>query len=357
VAGRDGVSPVPRPLAAFCRSSTGGSIGLGLGYAEGLWDVPDLVGLLRRLFRWTRPGLELSSVWANVTEPLRLAPIDSVDGKADQRHVAHHYDLLPEFFALFLSPDMSYSCAWYESAHDTLAIAAARKIERVGDALGLTRASHLLDVGAGWGALSFAAATRWGARVTAVTLSMYQYEHMRQQVERRSLGSQVTVVRSHYDDLAGSYDAMASIEMIEALDWPRHRHLLTTCRRVLAPRGIFVLQAITIADRHFHRTKRHEELVKRFIFPGGCLPSRRSLMRDVAAAGFEVVDAFDLSDSYGPTLAAWRNNLDRNWRPARDLGLSEGFLRMWRFYLAYCEAGFREGYLGDHQLVLRHAPS
>jgi cyclopropane-fatty-acyl-phospholipid synthase len=354
--GRRTLAARPRPLPAFGRAALGGSVGLGAGYADQRWDVDDLSHLLRRLYRGTRPILSLGSMWANATEARRsrnrTAPTSTHE--ADRANIARHYDLPPEWFALFLDDSLSYSCALYEGTDRALGEAAARKIERVLEMLELSETAHLLDIGCGWGALALAAAHDRGARVTATTISTQQYDYLRDRARRESLDHRVQVLHDHYDDLTGTYDAIASIEMIEALDWRRHRPFLAACRRLLRPTGLLVLQAITIQDAHFNRVKRHEDFVKRFIFPGGCLPSRHSLERDAEAVGLEILDIRSIGADYSRTLADWRSNLERNWGIATSMGMSSTFLRTWRFYFAYCEAGFRERYLDDYQLILRH---
>lgn len=347
----------PRPLSAFCRASLGGSIGLGSSYADRKWDVANLVGLLRRLYSWTRPHRYLGSLGANLVEAhrgsksLSLAPASR---EIDGANVAYHYDLPPEWFALFLDDSLSYSGGLYVDPAGSLSEAQERKIDRVCDRLELDETTHLLDIGAGWGALALTASKNWNAQVTATTTSARQRDYLRRKARHESLTHRIQVLGDSYDQLTGTYDAIASVEMIEALDWQRHGELLAVCGRLLESHGRFVLQAITIQDLHFHRTKRHEEFIKRFIFPGGCLPSRRSLEHQAEAAGLEVVEIVSLGEDYARTLAAWRTNLEMNRDAAIAMGMSDGFVRRWCFYLAYCEAGFRERYLDDHQLLLRH---
>ncbi len=330
----------------------GGGNGLGLAYMRGHWDTPDLTGVLRLLAR-------------NLDRINRLtAPLDGVRQLAarlrsqrptraeDRRNIHAHYDLGNRFFELFLDPTMAYSCAIFEPGDDDLERASLRKFDRVCDHLRLHRDDHLLEIGTGWGGLAVHAAERYGCRVTTTTISHEQYVHARDRVVAAGLADRVTVLEQNYRDLTGTYSKLVSVEMIEAVDWRLYDEYFRCCERLLAPDGLAVLQAIVIQDREWSAARWREDFIRRYIFPGGFLPSVRSLV-DAAnrASGLRLVELDDIGANYPITLRHWREALDGAHDRALRLGLDEEFLRMWRFYFAYCEAGFLERRISDVHLT------
>ncbi|MGH9072257.1 MAG: class I SAM-dependent methyltransferase, partial [Acidimicrobiales bacterium] len=194
---------------------------------------------------------------------------------------------------------------------------------------------------------------RFGVKVTTTTISARQYDYMVERVRSAGLADRITVVQSDYRDLAGTFDALVSIEMIEAVDWRDHDTFFGACSRLLAPGGLMGLQAIVIGDRSFERAKHSEDFLKRFIFPGSCIPSIGAIVASASCAGgLRVVDLEDIGRHYAETLARWRVAFDAAGEEHRRMGLDERFRRLWRFYLAYCEAGFLEAHVSDVQVVL-----
>jgi cyclopropane-fatty-acyl-phospholipid synthase len=331
---------------------TEGGNGLGAAYMRGYWDTPDLTGVLRllahnldRINRLTTPldGVRQVAARLHFQVPTRAA---------DRRNIRAHYDLGNSFFELFLDPTMAYSCAIFEPGDDDLEAASRRKFDRVCDRLRLSADDHLLEIGTGWGGLAIHAARRVGCRVTTTTISHEQYLYARERVAAAGLSDRVTVLEQNYRDLRGRFSKLVSVEMIEAVDWRLYDEFFRCCERLLEPDGLAVLQAIVIQDREWSAARWREDFIRRYIFPGGFLPSVRSLV-DAAnrASGLRLVELDDIGANYPVTLRHWREALDRNHDRAAALGFDEEFLRMWRFYFAYCEAGFLERRISDVHLT------
>lgn len=333
----------------------GGSLGAAEAWMLGYWSSPDPVAVIRlmaanidhlnafdnRQSLLTRWGLSLfEAVRANTR-------------RGSRRNIAAHYDLGNDFFALFLDADMMYSAAIYPHAAAGLEAASLHKRDHICRRLQLKPADHLLEIGTGWGGMAIHAAQRYGCRVTTVTISREQYEHALARVESQGLSGQVEVRLCDYRDLEGQYDKLVSIEMIEAVG---HRFMpvfFETCQRLLKPEGRMLVQAITIPDQRYDESRKRVDFIRRYIFPGGCLPSI-ARMQDVTATrtDFQWVNLEDITDGYAQTLADWRSRFHRQVDVVRAQGFDEVFIRMWDFYLAYCEGGFRERAITTHQLLL-----
>ncbi len=211
----------------------------------------------------------------------------------------------------------------------------------------------MVEIGTGWGGFALHAARTRGCRVTTTTVSSAQYEVATKRVTEAGLDHLVRVLDVDYRDLAGTYDKLVSIEMIEAVDWRRHDAFFATCERLLGPEGLMVLQAIVIADQSYDRAKHHQDFIRRMIFPGGCIPSVTAIGDSLSrATDLRVFDVEDIGRHYAATLACWRANIDRHWSARPAVGAEEGFRRMWRLYLSYCEAAFLERHISDVQMVI-----
>lgn len=336
------------------------SRGLGESYVDGWWTTDDLVGLVQLLIR-NLDGLdELRNRWAKVSSPVadtwrRLRPPSK---ERDRREIAAHYDLGNDFFELFLDPTMAYSCGLFASPSDTLQQAQENKFDRLLSAIDLQPDDHLVEIGTGWGGLAVHAARHFGARVTTTTISREQHRHTSALVEQLGLQDRVTVLLEDYRDLTGTYDKLVSVEMIEAVDWRDHDAFFRTCNRLLKPEGRMALQAITVADRRFHRVRNSEDFVKRHIFPGSCIPSVDAITSSVARTGdFWLTKLDEFPQHYAETLHRWRAALFANEGEARGQGYDDGLLRLWDFYLAYCEGAFLERYVSLVQVVLERPAS
>ncbi len=329
----------------FRKLIRGGSVGAAEAYMDGDWSTDDLTSVIR-LFLQNRQILEdmetrMSWVRRLGLKLYHLGRRDSLSGS--RRNIAEHYDLGNEFFQLFLDPTMMYSSGVFPSRSDSMEQASVNKMAVVCEKLSLGEDDHLLEIGTGWGGLAVYAAQHYGCRVTTTTISTEQYEHARAKVEAAGLTGQVTVLNQDYRELSGAFDKLVSIEMIEAVGLEHISTYLQKCASLLKPGATMLLQSITIADQRFHAASRAVDFIQRYIFPGGALPSITMLMAeatrstDLRAFGLE-----DITEHYAVTLHKWREAFWEAVPQVRELGFDDYFIRMWDYYLAYCEGGFME---------------
>ena len=339
----------------YWRIATAGSIGAGEAYMDGLWRSDDLVALLRMLVR-SRDRLD--AIDSGITRAAGVVlrawhMLQRNTRSGSRRNIAAHYDLGNALFELFLSPDMMYSSAVFARADETLESASRRKLERICRKLDLQPGDRVLEIGTGWGGFAIHAAREYGCRVATATISCEQYELARARIAAAGLTDRIEVLLADYRDLGGRYDKLVSIEMVEAIG---HQYLDLYFQRIAAllePHGAALVQAITIEDRRYAKALREVDFIKRHIFPGSFIPSVGALSGAIARAGdLRLVNLEDIGPSYALTLQTWRKRFLQRLPEVRALGYDERFVRMWEFYLAYCEAGFREQALGDVQLLL-----
>ena len=332
-----------------------GSRGLAEAYEDGLWDSPDVVAVIR-LAALNAGGFDRTrSALAPLLSPIqRMAALLSPSTRArNRREIAAHYDLGTEVFERMLDPTLSYSCAVFGHTQTTLQQAQLAKLERVCDKLGLGPADRVIEIGTGWGGFAMHAASTRGCHVTTATISRDQYEYAIQCVRDAGLSDRVTVLMRDYRDLAGRYDKLVSIEMIEAVGWRQFGTFFAKCSELLAPDGAMLLQAITIDDRAYEVEKASKTFINTRIFPGGCLPSLEVIARNLARrTDLQEVDLEDITAHYVLTLRKWRENFSARAQELTPLGYDERFRRLWTLYLAYCEAGFAERRICDVQLLL-----
>ena len=334
------------------RALSGGGVGFAEAYMDGLWDSDDIVAVLRVLARNIDRLNRLLRNPLTRVRALTGAGHGAPTAAEDRHNIGAHYDLGDEFFRLFLDPTMAYSCALFDAPEMTLEDAQIAKFDAIARRIGLGRDSRVIEIGTGWGGFATYIAKEYGCRVTTTTISERQFAHARELVAREGLGDRVTVLREHYRDLRGRYSHLVSIEMIEAVDWRMYDAFFATIARLLEPAGVAAIQSIVVPDHEFDRSKRWQDFIKRYIFPGGCLPSVAAVLdttRRVTDLG--LIDLRDIGRHYATTLRHWRGGLDSRLDAARALGMSDRFLRMWRYYFAYCEAGFAERRISDVQMV------
>lgn len=332
-----------------------GSGGFADAYAAGLWDSPDLVALIRLAARnATDVDVMRRRLAPAVTPMQRMRAYLRPNTRGRQRQdIAAHYDLGNELFARMLDPTMTYSCAVFERPHASLEEAQSRKLELVCQKLDLAPDDRVLEVGGGWGSFAVHAASTRGCQVTTTTISREQHAYVTALVHRLGLSDRVTVLASDYRDLRGRYDKLVSIEMIEAVGWRNTGDFFEACASLLSPQGAMLLQAITIDDRAYETDKASRSFIKTRIFPGGSLPSVEAIARDLARrTDLQLAHLHDLTAHYVATLSRWRERFSAHAEELRALGYDEPFQRLWRFYLAYCEAGFAERRICDLQFVL-----
>jgi cyclopropane-fatty-acyl-phospholipid synthase len=352
------VMEIANPDAFFLRLGRDGKIGFGEAYMAGDWDAPQIAQLLEPMARQIQALIPPRLQWIRRIYEGRHPDEEDNDREGARRNIARHYDLSNELFATFLDDSMTYSSALFDAECTSLAQAQRRKIDRLLDVTGVGRGTRVLEVGTGWGALALRAAQR-GARVTSVTLSEEQARLARRRVVDAGMTAVVDIRVEDYRDVTGQFDAVLSVEMIEAVGerwWPEYFRILD---ERLAPGGRIGLQTILMDHDRMLATKSSWTWIHKYIFPGGLIPSEEAIeqqLRDHTT--LEVVDRLRFGESYGTTLRMWREKFDARASQVTQLGFDRTFQRMWEFYLAYSEAGFRSGYLDVAQLVFaRHRPS
>lgn len=339
----------------FRQMALNGSVGAAEAYMDGLWECSDLTALVR-IFVRNRDLLDrmeggLAWLGSALMRAWHARRRNSRAGS--KRNIAEHYDLGNDLFRLFLDESMMYSSGIHRSADEPLEAAQFRKLERICRKLGLKPSDHLVEIGTGWGGMALHAARHHGCRVTTTTISREQHALAVERVAAAGLSDRVTVLLEDYRDLKGRYDKLVSIEMIEAIG---HQFLDTYFGKVsalLAPQGLALIQAITIEDHRYERALRNVDFIQRYIFPGSFIPSVAAMTGAMArSTDLKLFHLEDIGPSYAVTLRQWRERFDAKLDQVRALGYPERFVRMWHFYLAYCEGGFIERSIGDVQLLL-----
>lgn len=344
--------------ACWTALAVGGSIGAGEAWSSGWWTSEDPTAVVRVMARNREALRRLDGGAARLVTPLRrLAHRRRRNTPAgSRRNIAAHYDTGNSFFAAFLDPGLTYSCGVFEREDASLDEAQQAKLELVCRKLDLRPRDRLVEIGTGWGSLAIHAARTRGCRIVTTTISERQLAHARRAVAEAGLADRVTVLGEDYRALAlrlpGGFDKLVSIEMIEAVG---HRGLpdyFTAVSGLLRPGGLALLQAILIPDQRYERYRRSVDFTQRHIFPGGLLPSLARLQACAATASdLRLLDLEDLTAHYPPTLAAWRSRFEANADRIAGLGMSRWERRKWRFYFAYCEAGFLERAISVAQLL------
>jgi cyclopropane-fatty-acyl-phospholipid synthase len=349
------VMHVHRPESLFRRVGRDATIGLGEAYMARDWTSTDPAGFLTpfaaRMANLVPKPLQALRPWVVARAP--RAHRNSPDGA--RRNIAHHYDLSNDLFAAFLDETMTYSSAWFADLDDpaeSLADAQLRKITAILDAAGVDAGQQVLEIGTGWGELAIRAARR-GAHVTSVTLSREQQDLARSRIEAAGLTDRIQVRLCDYREIEGSYDAIVSVEMIEAVGMQYWSSYFATLDRLLRPGGRIGIQAITIAHHRMLATRNNFTWIHKYVFPGGQIPSLTAIENALAErTRLRVVRSQGFGQHYARTLALWRTRFLEAWPGLAERGFDGTFQRMWEYYLAYCEAGFRTGYLDVHQLEL-----
>jgi cyclopropane-fatty-acyl-phospholipid synthase len=339
--------------AFFHRIGADLKIGFGEAYMAGDWRAADGTDLAELLTVFAKHLTDLVPPTLQRFRKLieqRMPSSEINDRTGARKNIARHYDLSNELFATFLDETMTYSSAWFESNHEDLAAAQRHKIDGILDYAGVRPGSRVLEIGTGWGQLAIQAAER-GATVTSVTLSAEQRDLARKRIAEAGVDAEVEL--RDYRDVRGQYDAVVSVEMIEAVGaqyWPTY---FATIDRLLAPGGRFALQSITMPHDRLLATRHAQGWIHQYIFPGGLIPSLTAIEQIAGTAGgLEIAHRRDLGSAYAHTLRLWRERFTARAADVANLGFDAVFRRMWEFYLAYSEAGFRAGYLGVSQLAL-----
>lgn len=336
------------------RLATLGAIGLADGYIDGDFDSPDLASVI-----------ELGALHLEASED--LGPPRSLERAAKAiwrrvgnaaaprgplKEIVEHYDLGNEFFALWLDPTMTYSSGVFDGDEMSLEEAQLEKYRRLAQATGVRAGDEVLDIGCGWGGFAAYAAERLGARVTAITVSAQQRDHVEKLVADRGLADRVDVRLEDFRRTGGTFDRIVSIEMIESIPRSMWAHFFRQLRDLTRPGGTIGLQAIVVADAHWRSSDENPDFVRRYVFPGGQVPAPMVLRGLARAHGLSWVEDHGYGSSYARTLRSWHENFDCRIADVAAMGFDERFRRMWRYYLSYCEGGFRAGRTDVRQIVL-----
>jgi cyclopropane-fatty-acyl-phospholipid synthase len=340
--------------AAFLSVLLGGETGLGEAYVDGLWSSPDLTAVIRVGAR-NREALALSTGPLRAPDQLRRTVghrLRRNTRAGAQRNIAAHYDLGNEFYRLWLDETLTYSSAVFASPDQSLADAQRFKYRLVAEGAGLHEGMHVLEVGCGWGGFALFAAGELGCRVTSITISREQHDLARERVSAAGLADRVDIQLRDYRDLDGTFDAVVSIEMFEAVGAEYFETFFRACSAALAPGGRLSLQTITVPDVGYRRQVGGANWIQTYIFPGGVLPSLAAIERSLHGTGFVVSGVRDIAEHYVRTLRAWRDAFLARRDEVLAMGFDERFLRTWEYYLALSEAGFATGVTQDFQITL-----
>jgi cyclopropane-fatty-acyl-phospholipid synthase len=332
----------------------GGSIGGGEAFMHAFWTCDDLVALVRILLqnREVLDGMETGA--ARFTQPLQklFHWVNRNSHEGARRNISAHYDLGNEFFALWLDETMMYSSAIFETKDTSLHQAQLDRMKHVCDRLQLTPDDHLVEIGTGWGGLAIYAAEHYGCRVTTTTISKEQFEKAKERVAAAGLQDRVTLLFEDFRNLEGEFDKLVSIEMIEAIDHDLFDIYFAKCSELLKPDGLMLIQAITIADQRYEEYRKSIDFIQRYIFPGSGLPSSAVMTDSVARnTDMRLLGLEDIGLHYATTLDRWRKNFFARLEEVRAQGFSDTFIRMWEYYLCYCEGAFLERAISDVQIL------
>lgn len=349
-----GVIHINDPIAYKFMISDG-SIGAGEAFIQGFWSSPDVTKVIQ-CFSRNLHKLDAIEKYKNPLKSIghwmyQMANKNTLSGS--RKNISAHYDLGNEFFKCFLDPSMMYSSAVFPTPDSTLEEASYNKLKTICDQLQLKDSDHLVEIGTGWGSMAIYAAKNYGCQVTSTTISEEQYKYAKEQVELHNLEGKITLLKDDYRDLTGQYDKLVSIEMIEAVGHQFLDNFIEKCSSLLKPNGLMVMQAITIADQRYDDYHKSTDFIQRYIFPGGCLPTvdRISGMAK-KHTDLQIVGLKDITPHYAETLRHWRNRFFSAADAISAQGFNDQFLKLWEYYLCYCEGGFRERVISTVQLSM-----
>jgi cyclopropane-fatty-acyl-phospholipid synthase len=327
--------------------AAGGAVGASEAYMQGMWTCDQLTLLVQVLLRNTSVlrGLGNAAYKKPLYKLLHLMNRDSVHGS--KKNIEAHYDLGNKLFENFLDPTMTYSSGFFEKPDATMQQASTAKLDRICQKLGLSESDHVVEIGTGWGSFALHAARNYNCKITTTTISEEQYQLACQRVEDAGMQDRIEIVKKDYRLLTGQYDKLVSIEMIEAVGLAYLGNYFEKCASLLKPTGKMLIQAITIADQHYEFSKRNVDFIQRYIFPGGALPSVTALTNIATnETDLRMTALEDITEHYAATLRKWREKFYLNVEQITQLGYDNRFLRMWEYYLCYCEGGFEEKSIG-----------
>ena len=333
---------------------SGGLLGASEAYAAGLWECNDLVSLTQIMVRNQKLMSNLDSGFAKFLIPINklihYTKRNTILGS--KKNILAHYDLGNDFYELWLDKTMTYSCGFFVNDSTTMYDASVQKLDMICKKLKLNKEDSVLEIGTGWGSFSIHAASTYGCKVTTTTISDSQFEYASNKIKKLKLDHLITIVKKDYRLLEGTYDKIASIEMIEAVGHKNVPVLFKKISSLLKTGGLFAMQGITYNDQKFDTYKNSVDFINKYIFPGSCLISIAQISETVKnSTNLDFIGLEDITSHYAKTLNIWRNNFLNKTKEVKDLGFPDSFIRLWEFYFTYCEAGFLEKNIGDYQFV------
>lgn len=333
----------------------GGTVGSGEAYMARSWDCQQLTNLVRIILRNEHVLNSIDGGFGKLMLPLHKAfhILHRNTLYGSRKNIGVHYDLGNDMFERFLDPTMMYSSGIFDQTEMTMEQASIAKLDRICQKLQLNEHDRILEIGTGWGGFALYAAKNYGCHVTTTTISQQQFEYATKKTKEAGLENKITLLCQDYRNLTGQYDKLVSIEMIEAVGHAYYKNYFEHCNKLLKPEGMMLLQSITIADQRYSRAKKEVDFIQRYIFPGGSLPSVAVIAKNISDhTDMRFYQLEDIGPHYATTLARWRERFFSHKEDIQKLGYSETFIRMWGFYLCYCEGGFKENSIGTIQLLL-----
>lgn len=340
--------------AFYRRTLLGGTIGAAESYIDGDWGTDNLTDLIRILIRNMDDVSKMERTWSRARKWLHrmrhLRRKNSIGGS--RKNIQQHYDLGNDFYSLFLDPTMNYSAGIFNQqtaaqnfphSQSPMHSASLVKMDRICQKLQLHADDHVVEIGTGWGGLAIHMAKHYGCQVTTTTISQQQYDFAVQAIVSEGLEDRITVLLKDYRDLEGTFDKLVSVEMIEAVGHQFLDTYFSKCNALLKPQGTMLIQAILIGQQHYRSYRKGVDFIRAYVFPGGCLPSAVTIAQSVGrVTTMRMLDFEDMTQHYADTLMHWRNSFMQRLEEVRALGFDEYFIRLWHFYLCYCEAAFAE---------------
>lgn len=343
-------------IRAFKAIVFGGEPAAGNSYVQGWWSSEDLIQVLR-LFTINRSTLfsfkyGLASLVKHLSRLQHKLTRNNLTGS--KRNISAHYDIGNNLYQLFLDKNMMYSSAYFISKEESLEKASDNKLKLICDKLKLSPADKVIEIGSGWGGFALYAAMNYGCHVTTTTISDEQYKYVEALIKEHNLGHLVTVLKKDYRNLEGQYDKLVSIEMIESVGHQYIDTYFSICSRLLKPNGIMLIQAITISDYLYKQYLNSMDFIRKYIFPGGCLTSVSAMLdSSTKHTDLTLFHSESFASSYAFTLIEWYKRFYNNKEKVIEQGYPQSFLRLWEYYLKYCQAGFEERVIDVHQLIFK----
>ena len=334
----------------------GGEPAAGRTYIDQWWESNNLLNVLRLFIRNKHVLFSMNHSIGNISkffEPA-LNYLKRNTRSGSKKNIRAHYDIGNDFYELFLDTNMMYSSAYFSSDHQDLEEASATKLKMICEKLNLSEQDHVIEIGSGWGGFAIYATQNYGCKVTTTTISDKQFDYANNRINELQLGSKITLLNQDYRTLTGTFDKLVSIEMIEAVG---HKYLDTyfmTCSKLLKPNGIMLIQAITMSDRFYKNYLSSQDFIRKYVFPGGCLPSMSAIINSTAKhTDLDMHETQSFGASYAKTLEIWFDRFISQRNKILELGYPQALTRLWEYYMKYCQAGFETRMIDVHQLVFR----